>query len=386
MRAAPKRKIAVITGTRAEYGILSPVMKAIDASPKLELQIIATGMHMMPEFGYTLREIEAAGYSQLYKVDISYSEDTGAAVARSFGEAVSGFTDIFVKIKPDLVLVMGDRGEMLAAAIAANYLNLPVAHIHGGEISGHVDGLLRHAITKLAHLHFPATVDAGKRVIGLGEEKWRVTVAGAPALDRILNERLPGRPELEGKYGLKPGEGFILIVQHPVSTEVEVAASQIRNTLEAVKRLELKTIVIYPNADAGGRRMIRIIESYHREPWLKVLKSIPQIDYLGLLGQTSVLIGNSSSGIIEAPAFKLPVINIGNRQRGRERSANVIDVPHNAETISKEIKRALYDKRFLATVKRCKNPYGKGHASKKIVNILCSAILDKNLLQKQMTY
>jgi len=386
VRFVRKRKIAVITGTRAEYGILSPVMRAIDAAPQLELQIIATGMHLMPEFGYTFREIENAGYSRIYKVDIACSEDTGAAMAKSFGATVSSFTDLFLKIKPDLILVLGDRGEMLAAAIAANYLNLPVAHIHGGEISGHIDGLFRHAITKLAHLHFSATSGAQKRIIGLGEEKWRIKLVGAPVLDRILKEKLTDRVELGNKYGLKPNEKYIILVQHPVSTEAEAASDQISNTLDAIKKTGLQAIVFYPNADAGGRRMIKVVESYRWQSWLKILKSIPQIDYLGLLKHAAILIGNSSSGIIEAPAFKLPVINIGTRQEGRERSANVIDVPNKRKAISKAIKKTLYDKRFLAIVKRCKNPYGNGHASEKIANALCSIRLNQRLLQKQMTY
>lgn len=381
-----KKKIAVITGTRAEYGILSPVMKAINASPKLELQIVATGMHLMPEFGYTFKEIEKAGYSRLYKVDSSYSEDTGLAMAGSFGLAVKGFSKIFMKIKPNLILVLGDRGEMLAAAIAANYLNLAVAHIHGGEISGHVDGLFRHAITKLAHLHFPATSDSKKRIIGLGEEKWRIKVVGAPALDRISKEKLPDRIELEKKYGLRSGEKYILLVQHPVLTEAKAAADQIRNTLEAIKKTGMRTIVFYPNADAGGRRMIQVIESYRHQPWLKILKSIPQIDYLGLLKHASVLVGNSSSGIIEAPSFNLPVINVGSRQKGRQRSTNVIDVKYDGKTILKALKKALYDKRFLAKVKSSKNPYGNGRASERIVDMLRSIRIDNRLLQKQMTY
>ena len=205
-------------------------------------------------------------------------------------------------------------------------------------------------------------------------------------LDRILKEKLTDRVELGNKYGLKPNEKYIILVQHPVSTEAEAASDQISNTLDAIKKTGLQAIVFYPNADAGGRRMIKVVESYRWQSWLKILKSIPQIDYLGLLKHAAILIGNSSSGIIEAPAFKLPVINIGTRQEGRERSANVIDVPNKRKAISKAIKKTLYDKRFLAIVKRCKNPYGNGHASEKIANALCSIRLNQRLLQKQMTY
>ena len=204
-----KQKICVITGTRADYGILYPVMKAIKASKDLELYVVATGMHLMPEFGYTLKEIEKDGFQVYKKVDSSYKEDTGEAMADSLGKTLSAFAKTFNSLKPSIVLVLGDRGEMLAAAVAANYLNIPVAHIHGGEVSGHVDGLLRHAITKLSHIHFPATEGSKKRIIKLGEESWRIFVAGAPALDRILNEKLPTAIELAKKYDIiKPSLGI----------------------------------------------------------------------------------------------------------------------------------------------------------------------------------
>ena len=214
-----KRKICVITGTRADYGILYPVMKKIRASGKLELYVVATGMHLMKEFGYTVREIEKDGFKIYAKVDISYKEDIGQAMAFSVGKAVSMFSKVFGKLKPAMVMVMGDRGEMLAAAIAANYMNIPVAHIHGGEISGHVDGVVRHAITKLAHIHFPATQKAKKRILNLGEEPGRVFVAGAPALDSILN----GKFELTKKYPIAVNKPFVLLVQHPVLAQSDKA-------------------------------------------------------------------------------------------------------------------------------------------------------------------
>ncbi|MBP7088040.1 MAG: UDP-N-acetylglucosamine 2-epimerase (hydrolyzing) [Candidatus Omnitrophica bacterium] len=379
------RKICVITGTRAEYGILVPVLRKIKADRKCKLYIIATGMHLMKEFGYTYKEIKKDGFSIYEKIGISYRQDTGQAMAKSVGKAIVYFSDSFRKLKPDIVLILGDRGEMLAAAIAANYINIAVAHIHGGEVSGHVDGILRHAITKLAHIHFPASQDAYKRIRKLGEEKRRIFVVGAPALDRILKESLPSKEQLYLKYGLVKNRPFILLVQHPVSFEAAKAAEQMSITLSALKQFKIPTILIYPNADSGAREMIKVIKNF-KEPFLRSFKSVPHRDYLGLMKYASLLIGNSSSGIIESPSFKLAVLNIGLRQEGRQRACNVIDVPHQKEAIISGIKRALYSRQYLEKLKKCRNPYGDGNSSERIIKILKSIKIDQKLLQKQITY
>lgn len=381
-----KRKICVITGSRADCGILFSVMKAIEASPYLKLYVIATCMHLMKEFGYTLSEIKKDGFRIFKIVDISYKEDKGEAVAIAVGKAVSEFSKIFSELSPDIVLVLGDRGEMLAASIAANYLNIPVAHIHGGEVSGHVDGVVRHAITKLSHIHFPATKSSAERILKLGEESWRIFIAGAPALDRIKNEHLPDKNELFKKYNLAQGKHLIVLAQHPVSSQFRDAGKQIKITLEAVKSLKIQTIIIYPNADVGGRRMIEVIKNYENFSYFRTFKSIPHEDYLGLLRSASVLAGNSSSALIEAPSFGLPAVNIGIRQQGRERGGNIIDVSHDKEKIIKAIMKAIYDIKFRAKVKRCKNFYGDGRASKRIARVLSQIKLDGRLLQKRMTY
>ncbi|MDD5421793.1 MAG: UDP-N-acetylglucosamine 2-epimerase [Candidatus Omnitrophota bacterium] len=380
-----KRKVCVITGSRSDYGILQPVMKAIKKSKRLELFVIATSMHLMKEFGYTVREIEKDGFHINNRINISYWEDTGHAMAFSVGKAVSMFSDSFLRLKPDIVLVLGDRGEMLAAAIAANYMNIPVAHIHGGEVSGHIDGLVRHAITKLSNIHFPATDKAKERIKKLGERPDTVFKVGAPALDSVLSGRYAGKKELLKKYGLNDGPTLI-VVQHPVSAETGKSASHMRTTLEAVKELQIQTIVIYSNADAGGRKMIDVIKRYERHSLIKAFKSIPHADYLGLMRISSVLVGNSSSGIIEAASFKLPVVNIGDRQRGRERCGNVIDADHGMNAILRAIKKALFDKKFRNKVRHCNNPYGDGHAGQRIADRLAAIRLNKELLVKQLTY
>lgn len=381
-----KRTICIITGTRADYGILYPVMKAIEASKYLNLCIIATGMHLMKEFGFTVKEIKKDGFNVYKQINTSYKEDTGLALADSIGKAVSKLAETFAELKPNIVLVLGDRGEMLAAAIAANYLNIPVAHIHGGELSGHVDGLLRHAITKLAHIHFAATIRAEKRILRLGEEEWRVFISGAPALDNILRGKVASSNSLIEKFGAFAKQPFILVAQHPVNIESSDSAKQMQTTLEAVVLSKHPAIVVYPNADAGGRKMIGVIKKFERFPFIKSFKSVAHKDYLSLMRYASVLVGNSSSGIIEAPSLKLPFVNIGNRQNGRERGSNVINVPHKKNAIIRAINKALYDNRFRALVDKCKNPYGDGYASERIIKILSAIKLDKRLLQKQITY
>jgi len=381
-----KRKICVVTGSRADYGIFYSVMKAIKESSDFKLHIIATCMHLMKEFGYTVREIEKDGFDIYEKVDISYREDSGEVIAMAIGKAVSEFSKTFSMLSPDIVVILGDRGEMLAASIAANYLNIPVAHIHGGEVSGHVDGLLRHAITKLSHIHFPATQGSADRILRLGEEPWRIFKVGAPALDRIKKAHLPDKNRLFKKYNLSQKEHLIILVQHPVSSQVKDAGRQIKITLEALKTLKIQTVVIYPNADAGGRKMIEVIKKYEYLPFVRSFKSIPHEDYLGLLKFASVLLGNSSSALIEAPSFSLPAVNIGIRQEGREHGRNAINVDYDKRQIIKAVKKAVYNRRFRASVKKSKNLYGDGNASERIIKVLSRIKLDKRLLQKRITY
>lgn len=372
------RKIAVITGTRAEYGIFKSVLKAIHEHPDLELSLIVIGMHFLEEFGYTIEEIEKDGFTIDARIRGLYTKDERVDMAKSVGEGIIQLAETFKQRAPDILLVLGDRGEMLAGAVAAVYMGIPVAHIHGGEISGSIDGVVRHAITKLVDIHFPATEKSAQRIIEMGEDPKNVFVVGAPGLDPIVHGELVEPAELARKYGLDLSRPLIVVVQHPVTTEVDKAADQMRETLEAVAELNQPAIVIYPNADAGGRKMIEIIKEY-RYPFIKTFKSIPHTDYLSLLKMAQVLVGNSSSGIIEAPSFGLPAVNVGTRQKGRERAENVIDVEYNAQEIKKGIEKALYDKVFREKVKQCKSPYGDGNASKRIVHILSTIKLNCKL-------
>lgn len=380
-----KRKILYITGTRADYGLMKSVLKEIEKHPKLELEIVATGMHLMEEFGMTINEIKKDGF-KIHEIGATYENDNKESMTIFVGKFIQLLTKKVKQIKPDIILLLGDRGEMLAGAIVGAYLTIPVAHIHGGDITSTVDEPIRHAITKLAHIHFPATEKSAERIIKMGEDPSGIFVVGAPSLDSILNENLIEPTDLAEKYNLELSKPILLVMQHPVTTEVEDAQDQIRETLEAVLELEHQTVLVYPNADAGGRRMIEVIKEYEQYPFIKTFKSITHKEYLSLMRIASVFIGNSSSGIIEAPSFGLPVVNIGPRQEGRQRAENVIDVDYDKEQIKATIKKALYDEDFKEKVKTCKSPYGDGKAGVRIADILSRIKIDKKLLQKKLTY
>ncbi|TSC91526.1 MAG: UDP-N-acetylglucosamine 2-epimerase [Parcubacteria group bacterium Licking1014_17] len=382
-----KRRICIVTGSRAEYGLLSSTMKAIAKNSKLDLAIVACGMHLESEFGSTFQEINKDGFNINATVKMTPVDDSAESMAKSVGVGILGLVDAFKKIKPDVVLVLGDRVEAFASSIASVYSNIPVAHIHGGDKNRNVDEVIRHTITKLAHIHFPATENSRKRIIKMGEEKDRVFMVGAPGLDFIQDEKLISPDEIFKKYNLNPAEPAILVIQHPVTTELKMAGKQMEETLKALVFLGYQSVIIYPNADAGGRAMIKVLEKYTAKyPFLKTYKSIPRTDYLSLMNLVNVMAGNSSSGIIETSVFHLPVVNIGIRQKGRERSSNVIDVPHDRRKIVTAIRKCIFDKTYLRKVKNCRNPYGKGGTGEKIARILSNFSLTPNLLKKAITY
>jgi UDP-hydrolysing UDP-N-acetyl-D-glucosamine 2-epimerase len=376
-----KRKILYISGTRADYGLMRSVLRSIHSHPDLSLDIVVTGMHMMEEFGNTIEEIKEDGF-RYHPIDVQYRDDTKESMALFIGQFLQELVPVIHSIHPDIILVLGDRGEMLAGAIAGVYLSIPVAHIHGGEVTSTVDDYARHAITKLAQIHLVATEKSRDRIIGMGEDASRIFVVGAPGLDQILHEPLLNREQLAQKYRIDFSEPVILVIQHPVTLESDKAPDQIRETLEAVVSLHYQTIIIYPNADAGGRAMINVIREYDTLPHIKIFSSIPHRDYVSMLKQASVLVGNSSSAIIEAPLFGVPVVNIGTRQRGRERADNVIDAGYDRKKISAGIDKALHDSAFREKVKSCKNPYGDGNASKRISKILSEININEALLVK----
>lgn len=381
-----KRKITVITGTRADYGIYYSVLKAIENHEDLELNLIVCGMHLCPEFGMTVKEIEKDGFPIADRVETILATDTGASMAKSIGITLMGLTQSLERIKPDILVTLGDRGEMMAAALAGIHMNIPVAHIHGGEVTGTVDESIRHSITKLSHIHLPATEDSKQRIIKMGEREENIYVVGAPGIDYIKNTQYLSREELINRFGLKDDKLFIL-TQHPVTTERDEVEWQARQTLEVIAELGIQTIISYPNSDNGGREIIKVIEEYRNKyDFLKVFRNLSQVEYLSLLNIADAMIGNSSSGIIEAPSFKLPVVNIGTRQEGRLRACNVIDVGYTKEEIIRGIDKALYNVEYRNDLQTCTNPYGNGTAGKQIADVLSKIEINKELIQKRITY
>ncbi len=378
-----KRKILYITGTRADYGLMASVLEEIDKNPYLELEIVVTGMHLMEEFGNTINEIRKDGF-KIHELNAVHVDDDKFSMANFVGEFIQLLTEAIKELKPDIMLLLGDREEMLAGAIVGSYLSIPTAHLHGGEITSTVDEYTRHAITKLANIHLPATIKSAERIIKMGEEPDNVFVVGAPGLDGIMNINLIEKDKLSLKYDLNLSEPLILMIQHPLPLESEKSSEEILETLKAIKDLEIQTVLIYPNADAGGRKMIKRIEEYEKYSFIKIFKNIPRKDFLSLMSMASVMVGNSSSGIIEAPSFKLPTVNVGSRQNGRERHLNIIDVDYNCEEIKNAIKTAIYDKKFKVRLNECINPYGDGKTSLRVVKVLNNIKLDNKLLEKRL--
>jgi UDP-N-acetylglucosamine 2-epimerase (non-hydrolysing)/GDP/UDP-N,N'-diacetylbacillosamine 2-epimerase (hydrolysing) len=313
---------------------------------------------------------------------------SGISMAKSVGIGIIGLSQALEMLQPDIVLIAGDRIEPLALAVAATYMNIPIGHIHGGDksIGGHADDSIRHAITKMAHIHFAVSDESANRIIKLGEDPSKVFIVGAPALDTILNEPLLMKSELCKKYDLNLSNPILMVVQNPVSREVDSAPDQMRETMEALVNTKQQTLIIYPNSDMGGRKMIEVINEYQSFPFIKIVTNMPHKDYLSLMNVSSAIIGNSSSALIEAPSFKLPAVNIGSRQEGRERADNVIDVPYDRNLIISAIKTVMFDKKFLKRVKKCKSPYGDGISSKKIAKILTEIELNSDILKKKITY
>jgi len=380
-----KRKILYITGTRADYGLMRSALENIRNHPMLELEIIATGMHLMEEFGRTIDQIRENGF-KTHEINVIYENDSKESMATFVGKFIQHLTEKVIEIRPDIILILGDRGEMLAGAIVGAYLTIPVAHLHGGDVTSTVDELSRHAITKLAHIHFPATEKSATRIRRMGEDPTNIFVVGTPALDGILNDKLIESMELSRKFDLDLSKPILLVVQHPVSIEIDEAPNQIRETLESILELKYQTILIYPNADAGGMKMREMIKKYENCHFIKAYKNISRKEFLSLMKVASAIVGNSSSGIIEAPAFGLPAVNIGSRQCGRQRAGNVLDTNYSKEEIKYAIEKALHDESFKKIAKECKNPYGDGKAGIKIAEILSEIDINKNLLQKRIIY
>lgn len=377
------RKICVVTGTRAEYGLLRWVMDGIQQAPNLTLQIVATGMHLSPEFGLTYRNIEQDGFVIDQKVEMLLSSDTPTGLAKSMGLGLIGFGDALQALKPDLMVVLGDRFEIFAAVTAALVARIPVAHLHGGETTeGAFDDAIRHSITKMSHLHFVAAKAYRDRVIQLGEHPERVFCVGGLGIDNIKRLKLLDRSELETALGFKLGKKNLLLTFHPVTLEQTTAREQMLELLAALDTLpETHLIFTMPNADTDGRILFQLIEGFvasHANA--QVYTSLGQLRYLSCLAQVDGVVGNSSSGLIEAPSFKKGTVNVGDRQRGRLKASSVIDCVPERQAIASAIKQ-LYKPEFQSILNAVENPYGTGGASERVVKTISHFPLD-NVLKK----
>lgn len=363
------RKISVFTGTRAEYGLLYWLLKDIQQDFELELQLLVSAMHLSPEFGMTYQQIEADGFTITEKVEMLLSSDSAVGTAKSMGLGIIGFADALERMKPDVLVILGDRFEALAVAQAAMILRIPIAHIHGGEITeGAYDDAIRHAITKLSLLHFTSTETHRNRVIQLGEHPSRVFNVGAVGLDHLQRSKLMTVKELATSLNFKLEQPYLLVTYHPVTLASEPAVESFNNFLNALDQFPNHQIILtYPNADDGGRAIIPLLEAYAKKRPQRVLAipSLGQLRYLSAVKHAAAVVGNSSSGIIEVPSFKVPTVNLGERQKGRLAASSVFSCPSTTKAIVKTLQTAL--EKDLSQVA---NPYGKGQASEAILEQL----------------
>jgi len=377
-----RRTIAVITTSRADYGHLYWPLRDLSQHEQVDLRIVVLGSHLSPEFGYTIREIENDGLQISARVECLLSSDSDVGMAKTIGIATLSLADLLGDMRPDLLLLIADRYEMLAPASVALALRIPIAHIEGGEISeGAIDDAVRNALTKMSHIHFTSTQAARQRVIAMGEEEWRVHRAGAPSLDHLRRRTLLSRTELESRLRIDLKPPTILVVYHPV-TITRDTTQEADALFGALTALPDQMLFCYPNADAGSRALIRRTKSFVAcRKQGRLFTNLDALTYWSLLPQVDVLVGNSSSGIMETASFALPTVNVGLRQQGRERARNILDAAPNVDSILETVEKAR-SREFRQSLKGMTNPYGEGFASETIVQVLTTVPLSQELLMK----
>lgn len=383
-----KKIISVLTATRAEYGLLKPLIKKLSKIEEFDIRIVATGMHLSQEFGLTYKEIEQDGFIIDKKIEILLSSDTSSSVSKSMGLAMISFADYFSSLKPNLLIVLGDRYETLAVSLVAMNEKIPIAHLYGGEkTEGAIDDVIRHSITKLSYLHFTSTDEYRKRVVQLGEHPSRVFNVGALGIENILNEKLLTKKELETSLNITLDKKYAIATFHPVTLEDKTAKTQITNLLDVCSEYKnINFIFTKSNADANGRMINKILDEYEKKvDNIYVFTSLGMLRYLSALKYCSFVIGNSSSGLLEAPTFKIPTINIGDRQKGRQKASSVIDCLPDKSSIQKAIDKAI-ENEFIDISKNTVNPYGDGNSSDKIIKILKKYLLKENIDLKKSFY
>ncbi|CAM3027318.1 UDP-N-acetylglucosamine 2-epimerase [Legionella worsleiensis] len=375
------KKIIYVTGTRADYGLMREVLKKLDCAEEMDLFLCVTGMHLSGLYGNTITEIQDDGFKICGTIPVDVENTNHSTMAKAVGFELIGFTEVFEREKPDIVLLLGDRGEMLAGALAAVHLNIPIVHLHGGERSGTVDEMIRHAISKLAHIHFVATESSRDRLIKMGEKESSIFVVGAPGLDELKRFKTSSRSHFYQHYAFNPEQKIALLIYHPVVQEYQEIKKQCQNVIEATLSAGLQIICLEPNSDAGGQLIREVLNDYRHYPSLRIIKHLHRSEFIDCLANVDVMVGNSSSGIIEAASFKLAVVNVGTRQNLRERSNNVIDVGIDHEAILSGINRALNQPREDII-----NCYGDGHSSERCYQLLKTITFDSQLLNKSNAY
>lgn len=379
------KRLLFVTGSRGEWGYIRPILRLCEDDERFDCSICATNMHLSPAYGSSVNEIEKDGFKVDHKIYMSLDGYNHYSQAKSLGVFLSSLADVMASSRPDWIILAGDRGEQLMGALAGAFCYVPVAHIQAGEISGNIDGMTRHAIGKYAHLHLAANQDAADRLILLGEEPFRVHNVGAPQLDEVVQGQITSRGDLEKKYDLDLSCPYILFVQHSTTEDAASASDQIGVTMEVLAEMDVPKVVIMPNNDAGSFQIRKGIENL-RHGDFHCFANLKRADYLGLLKNSRAMVGNSSSGLLEAPSFNIPAVNMGGRQEGRVRGINVIDIPFEKNALRAALRQALSDTFHEKLCAECVNPYGDGLSSERILKLLFEMAVDDKLLVKKLTY
>lgn len=381
------RKIAVVTGTRAEYGVLKNIIKEINQDRDLDLQLIATGAHLSDKYGKTINEIIEEDFKIDYSIPILMDSNDGESIAKEMGLLMIQLSQALSMLKPDILLILGDRYEIFAAATTAMAMNIPIAHISGGEVTeGAMDEQIRHAITKVAHIHFPGVEAYAENIRNMGEESWRVFNVGDPGIENIKLTKLLTKEELAKDLNVEVDEDTLLITYHPVTLEIDDLERQINNLISALSNVNKKMVITYPNADSGGKLIIDKLEEFKKNnPNVYLYKNLGSLRFLSVMNLCGAIVGNSSSALIEAPFLKKPVVNIGNRQKGRLMADNIINCNYEVVNIEDAIKKSLTQE-FKNYVNSIESLYGEGNTSKEIVDVLKTIELGEKLLKKKLAW
>lgn len=383
-----KLQVLAITAIRSEYYLQRPILQAITAHPDLELSLIVTGAHLSPLHGHTVKDVEADGFPIVDRIENLLNSDRDASRLKGAATQFQVLSHVVDKLRPDWILLPGDREETATLGLCGAYLGLPMAHYAAGDrVVGNVDDMVRHAVSRLSHLLLTTNEDARQRLIKTGEQNWRVHNVGHAGLDRFRTSPALDRTQLAKALGVETiAERYAVVIQHPLSSEWENSGAHMIETMEALSRLEMQTFVSYPNSDPGSNQIIQVIERYASDPRVKIFKNIPDEPFVNLLRMASVLVGNSSLGLLEAPFLKLPVINVGRRQSERHHSENVFFVSPTSADIQRQVRLLLEDSVTRDKVQNCANPFGDGHTGERVADLLARTPIDEKLLNKDLTY